>query len=119
MLASEIFRSKFSGYSISDHHETFLQICDRLQELDEMRIVERLARPIPLSHKQELMGEVNASLTVIGESMGEVQRLSSNFRGKETLQVGEQCVTASSWKNGVRRVQAKLTHFYEEKMKYF
>jgi len=51
--------------------------------------------------------------------MAEIQRLSSIFRGKDAAQVGEQCVSASSWKNGVRRVQAKLTAFYEERMKHF
>jgi hypothetical protein len=55
MLASDVFRSKFSAYSISDHHETFLLICDRLQSLEELRIVERLARPLPLTQKQALM----------------------------------------------------------------
>jgi hypothetical protein len=45
MLTSDIFRSKFSAYSISDHHETFLIICDKIQILEEMRIVEKLARP--------------------------------------------------------------------------
>jgi hypothetical protein len=113
MLTSEIFRSKFSGYSISDHHETFLLICDRVMELEQLRIVERLARPTSAERKQALMAEVNAVLGRVGEGMAEVQRLSGGFRGKEAAQVGEQCVTASSWKNGVRRVQAKLTHFYE------
>lgn len=119
MLASEVFRSKFSAYSISDHHETFLMICDRLQWLEELRIVERLARPAAAVEKEALMAEVNASLAAVGAAMAEVQGQSGGFRGKEAAQVGEQCVTASSWKNGVRRVQAKLTAFYEERLRHF
>lgn len=65
------------------------------------------------------MEEVNSVLTEIKQGMTEVQQQSSNFRGKEVFQVGEQYVTASSWKNGVRRVQAKLAHFYEETMRHF
>jgi hypothetical protein len=51
--------------------------------------------------------------------MTEVERLSSHFRGKEAAQVGEQYLTASSWKNGVRRVQLRLTCFYEERLRHF
>lgn len=119
MLTSSVLQSKLSAFSISDHHQAFLEICDRIQALDQLRIVEKIARPIPLSHKRALMAEVNGSLATVREMMGEVEKLSSSFRGKEAVQVGEQCVTASSWKNGVRRVQIRLTCFYEERLRHF
>lgn len=65
------------------------------------------------------MAEVNGCLAAVGEMMEEVYKLSSSFRGKEAVQVGELCVTASSWKNGVRRVQLRLTCFYDERLRHF
>lgn len=65
MLTSDIFRSKYSAYSISDHHETFLIICDKLQILEEMRIVEKLARPSSMLQKSMLMDDVNSILKSI------------------------------------------------------
>lgn len=119
MLTSDIFRSKYSAYSISDHHETFLIICDKLQILEEMRIVEKLARPSSILQKSMLMDEVNSILKSIEQLMEEIEKLSALFKGKESAVVKEQSVTSTSWKNGVRRVQAKINNFYEEKMHFF
>ena len=119
MLTSDIFRSKYSAYSISDHHETFLIICDKLQMLEEMRIVEKLARPSSMLQKSLLMDEVNSILKSIEQSMEEIEKLSALFKGKESAVIKEQSVTSTSWKNGVRRVQAKINIFYEEKMHFF
>lgn len=119
MLTSDIFRSKYSAYSISDHHETFLIICDKLQMLEEMRIVEKLARPSSMLQKSLLMDEVNSVLKSIEQSMEEIEKLSALFKGKESAVIKEQSVTSTSWKNGVRRVQAKINIFYEEKMHFF
>jgi hypothetical protein len=65
MLSSDIFRSKFSANSISDHHQTFLIICDQIQVLEELRVVERLARPLVLWQKEAIMEQVNGVLTSI------------------------------------------------------
>lgn len=51
--------------------------------------------------------------------MEEIEKLSASFKGKESAIIKEQSVTSSSWKNGVRRVQAKINNFYEEKMHFF
>jgi hypothetical protein len=67
MISSEIFRSKFSANSISDHHQAFLMICDRIQVLEELRVVERLARPLVLWRKETMMEQVNGLLTSIEE----------------------------------------------------
>ncbi len=32
-ISSDIYQSKFSSYSISEHHEMFLAICDHMQIL--------------------------------------------------------------------------------------
>jgi hypothetical protein len=51
--------------------------------------------------------------------MEDIEKMSALFKGKDTVMIREQCVTANSWKNGVRRVQAKINIFYEEKMHFF
>lgn len=44
--------------------------------------------------------------------MEEIRKLSSGFRNKEYVLIKEQKVTFNSWKNGIRRVQTKIAHFY-------
>ena len=69
--------------------------------------------------KSLLMDEVNSVLKSIEQSMEEIEKLSALFKGKESAVIKEQSVTSTSWKNGVRRVQAKINIFYEEKMHFF
>lgn len=84
-----------------------------------MRIVERLARPLSIQQKKALMDEVNSSLKTIQDLMDEIEKMSSIFKGQESATVKNQTVTAHSWKNGVRRAQAKISNFYTERMQYF
>lgn len=65
--------SKFTGLQITnDTHEFFISICDKVSELEEKRIVEKLARPIPRANKIQLMDDVNRSLQQIRHTMEEI-----------------------------------------------
>lgn len=41
------------------------------------------------------------------------------MKGKEDAIIKNIYVTSQSWKAGIRKIQSKLTTFYEIKMKYF
>lgn len=41
------------------------------------------------------------------------------LKGKDDGMVREIFVTTHAWRTGIRKVQTKLTNFYEMKMKYF
>jgi len=51
--------------------------------------------------------------------MGEIQELSSLFKGKDCNIIQENFITAEAWKSGIRKIQIKLTNFYTVKMRYF
>jgi len=70
MLVSGIFDSKISGFSsFTEYHESFIVICDKIHELEEKRIVEKLARPISNEIKLTLMNETNRTLLTLQDMM--------------------------------------------------
>lgn len=120
MMSSGMFDSKMTGlYTTTDTHEFFTNIYDKLCDLEDRRIVERIARPIGKEAKVKIMDDVNRTLQQIRSIMDEIYECSSLLKGKEDGMVREMFVTTHAWKSGVRKIQAKITNFYEVKMKYF
>lgn len=84
MMSSAMFDSKLTGlYTSNDTHEFFTSICDKLTQLEDKRIVEKLARPIPLENKVQLMNDANRSLQHIRTIMDQIQECCPLLKGKE------------------------------------
>lgn len=120
MYSSAMLESKFTGvYNSADTHELFTSIHEKITELEEMRIIEKLARPASREAKSKLMKAVNDRLLEVRDAMDEICSLSHLLKNKEDALVKEIFVTAHAWKSGIRRIQTKISNFYELKMKHF
>lgn len=65
------------------------------------------------------MQRTNLTLSTIQTYLHQIHDISSDFRGREALTIADATVTASAWKNGIRKVQGRITDFYEHRMKHF
>jgi len=56
MMTSSVFDSKFTNlYTSTDTHVLFTNLCDKIDNLEAKRIVEKLARPIHMDQKRQIM----------------------------------------------------------------
>ena len=65
------------------------------------------------------METVNELLSEVKEMMQQIKKECSQLKTRDSAIIQDILVTASAWKVGIRKIQSKITNFYEIKMKYF